>query len=331
MHQPHMHYESGITSFDQRVKRRWLSRLLTACILILALLWVGLPVLRAFTLVRTGIHGGVPASPPGLPVRSIHFTASDGVPLEGWFVPASKRSATVILVAGYKSSRESMVPYARFLHAAGYNVLLYDSRGTGQSGGSFSLGAREVDDVRGAVAYLNRRGDLLIHRYGLLGVSLGAGVVIVAAAHIPPVRATVADSAYTDQSATVNRLDSLDVGPIAIPLAPDGPWVVDQLLGVRLAQFSPLKVVRRIAPRGLLLIHSRHDGNPTTPLSGAQTLYRHAGTGASLWIAPRGGHAKALSAQPIEYARRVVRFFRRYLVDDRNGNRPQRRRSKKGR
>jgi fermentation-respiration switch protein FrsA (DUF1100 family) len=163
------------------------------------------------------------------------------------------------------------------------------------------------------VAYLNGRRGLRDRRYGLLGVSLGAGVAIVAAAGIPWVAATVADSAFTDQRRTVDRLDVLHFGSVTVPLAPLAPWTVDRLTCAPLGSFSPLRAVRHIAPRALLLIHSRDDTNPTTPLSGALALKRAAGSPASLWIAPRGGHAGAFAAQPAEYARRVLAFFRRYL------------------
>ncbi|HEX6508419.1 MAG TPA: alpha/beta hydrolase [Chloroflexota bacterium] len=280
---------------------------------IVLFLWAALPVARAGALVITNPFHRAASRPAGLPAQQAQFHASDGVSLHGWLARRSAAAPTVILVPGFKAGALSMVPYARLLLAGGFNALLYDSRGIGGSGGRFTLGVREVDDVRGAVSYLNGRHDLAEHRYGLLGVSLGAGVAIVAAAHLREIAATVADSAYTDQRRTVERLDSLRFGPVLVPLAPIAPWTVDRLIGVSLGSFSPLRAVRRIAPRPLLLIHSRHDTNPTTPLSGALELERAAGPHASLWIAPRGGHAGALAAQLAEYRRRVLAFFRRYL------------------
>ena len=290
-----------------------LTRLLVPCVLALLLLWVALPVARAARLLLTSPFRAAPAQPVGLTVQAAQFRAADGVRLRGWLIRNSPAAPTVILIAPFTSNRTSMLRYARFLHAAGFNVLLYDSRGTGESGGSFSLGLREVDDVQGAVTYLQSGRDLPNHHYGLLGVSLGAGVAIVAAAHTPSVLATVADSAYVDQRATVTRLDMLQLGALRLPLVPLASWAVDRFLGAPLISFSPLRSVGRIAPRALLLIHSRHDGNPTTPLSGALALYRAAGRPAFLWIVPHGGHAGALSAQPTEYRRRVIAFFRRYL------------------
>ena len=135
----------------------------------------------------------------------------------------------MISIPGFKDDSSSMVPYARMLHAAGFNVLLYDSRGTGGSGGTFTLGLREVHDVEGAARFLDGRTGLPNHHYGLLGVSMGAGVAIVAASHLPEVRAVVADSPYTNQHITVDRLDSLRLGPLSLPQAPDAPWLVDRV------------------------------------------------------------------------------------------------------
>lgn len=283
-------------------------RILAVAILGLLFVWIALPVERAAVMVET--HGGEGITlPRDFVVRDVQFTATDGTLLRGWVVAGRRNAPTVVLVSEFKSDRMAMLPYARFLHAAGYTVLLYDSRGTGQSGGHFTVGVREVDDALGAIGYV-RRSSGAQTRIGLLGVSLGAGVVIAAAAQDHHVRATVADSAYTDEQAVVNRLDSL----YGLPLAPLGPLVTDQLAGVSVSSFRPIDVIGRIAPRAILLIHSRHDSNPTTPLSGALALRRAARPPVELWIAPRGDHANALMAQPAIYAAKVLRFFRRHLV-----------------
>ncbi len=86
--------------------------------------------------------------------------------------------------------------------------------------------------------------------------------------------------------------------------------MVDRILGAKLSSFSPLRAIPHIAPRPILLIHSLHDANPTTPLSGARKLLSAAGPSATLWIAPKGGHAGALRAQPTEYKQHVVQFLR---------------------
>ena len=289
------------------------TRFLALYALILVLLWVGIPVARAGALVITNPFRSPSARPTGLPVEQVHFPATDGVRIAGWLVGSSPSAPVVILVPGFKAGSTSMVPYARLLYKGGFDTLLYDSRGMGGSGGKFTLGVREVDDVLGAVRYLDGHPGLNHRRYGVLGVSLGAGVAIVAAARSPRIAAVVADSAYTDQHRIVERLNSLVFGSVHVPLAPIAPWVVDRLTGVTLYNFSPLRAVSHLGSRPLLLIHSLHDDNPTTPLAGAITLRAAAGPHTSLWVAPQGGHAGALAAQPAEYTRRVLNFFHRWL------------------
>lgn len=250
------------------------------------------------------------AASAGLPVQEVHFQATDGVHLAGWLVIASAQAPTVILVHGFKGSRVDMLPWARFLYAGGYNVLLYDSRGCGESEGwGIALGAREPEDVLGAVQYLKARPDLTTKRFGVLGVSLGAGVALLAAAREPLIAATVADSAWTDERPQINHMGA--IGPL--PVLPYEPALVDTMIGAHLADTRPLAVIGRIAPRAVLLIHSADDANTTTPLVGEQQLYAAAGNPKEQWIAPHGGHVGAINAYKNEYEQRVLNFFGQYL------------------
>ena len=287
--------------------------------LLILLAWSLLPAIRAFTLVYNGNSRAAPsnaqAARAGIPVRDISFAASDGVRLHGWLVVANPHAATIILVHGFKATRVSMLPWARFLYAAGYNVLLFDDRGCGQSDGwGIALGAREADDVIGAVRYLQGRGDLTNKRYGALGVSLGAGIILLAAAREPALVAVVADSAWADERPQLDRMGSVPLGRLALPVLPYEPSLVDALTGARLEDASPQAVIGRIAPRAVFLIHSADDQNTTTPLAGEARLYAAAGQPKQQWIAPSGGHAGALAAHPAEYQQRTLSFFAQYLA-----------------
>jgi len=286
---------------------------------LLALLaWSLLPAIRAFTLVYNGAARGTPdtAQSPaaGLRVQDISFAASDGVRLRGWLAITSPDAPTIILAHGFKGTRASMLPWARFLYTAGYNVLLFDDRGCGQSDGwGIGLGATEPNDVVGAVRYLESRSDLTNKRYGALGVSLGAGVVLLAAAREPALVAVVADSAWADERPQLDRMSSVPVGRISLPVLPYEPALVDALIGARLETTSPNADIGKIAPRAVFLIHSADDRNTTTPLTGEAQLYAAAGQPKQQWIAPSGGHAGALAAHPAEYQQRVLAFLAQYL------------------
>ncbi|HET9869134.1 MAG TPA: hypothetical protein VFR02_01375, partial [bacterium] len=70
----------------------------------------------------------------GLAYQDAAFTAADGVPLKGWWLPSAapgKARGTVILTHGVFKNREQVLARAEFLARAGYQVLLFDLRGCG--------------------------------------------------------------------------------------------------------------------------------------------------------------------------------------------------------
>ncbi len=286
---------------------RWIA---IAGVALLVAVWAATPLVRGLLLVRHGEPGSF-SPPPSLVYEEVTFTAVDGVRLAGSYVPAEGARATVVLVHGFKNSRADMLEHALFLHGAGFAVLLYDSRGCGASGGTFGAGATEDRDVRGAVSYLKRTtGSSAIH-VAVLGVSLGAGAALLAAARDTRIDAVIADSSWADERVQLDRMGAITAASVALPLLPYEPALVDALVGGRLEDARPSDEIARIAPRPVFLIHSADDQNATTPLAGARRLFSAAGDPKEIWIAPSGGHAGALAAQRDEYVRRVIAFLRR--------------------
>ena len=240
------------------------------------LAWVAAPGVRAVKLIAIWPVRIAPnAATAGLPVRDVSFTASDGVHLAGWLALRSSDAPTIILVHGFKGVRQNMLPWARYLYAAGYNVLLYDSRGCGQSDGwHIDLGAHEANDLIGATRYLAGLSDLKTKRFGALGVSLGAGTVLLAAAREPSLAAVVADSAWADEQQQLDRMGNIPIGSLAVPVLPYEPALVNALIGADLSAARPIAVVGSISPRAVMFIHSVDDTNTTTPLSGEQRALR---------------------------------------------------------
>ncbi len=284
--------------------------------LVLLLGWALLPAVRGVTLVAnaSGRHAPDAQQAAGLPVREVHFRASDGVALAGWLVLASPTSPTIILVHGFKGNRVQMLPWARYLFAAGYNVLLYDGRGCGESAGwAIGLGASEPADVVGAVRYLQTLPDLRVKRFAALGISLGAGDVLLAAAREPALRAVIADSPWVDEHAQLDRMATVPLGPLPLPVLPYEPAWVNMLIGTQLGAARPIAVVAHLFPRALLVITSADDRNSTTSPADQEKLFAAASEPKAHWIAPRGGHAGALAANTSAYEARTLAFLRVYV------------------
>ncbi|MEO7357003.1 MAG: hypothetical protein ABIY50_05760 [Ignavibacteria bacterium] len=67
--------------------------------------------------------------------ENVTFKTSDNINLKGWFSKGSDSSKTIILLHGYKANRTELIPKAKIFKDAGYNILLYDARGCGESDG----------------------------------------------------------------------------------------------------------------------------------------------------------------------------------------------------
>ena len=86
----------------------------------------------------------------GVAYENVKFETSDGLELEGWYVP-SKNGAAVIAFPGRNGPQKQ----TRMLARHGYGVLLFDRRGEGKSEGdphAFGWGGEK--DIKAAIAYL---------------------------------------------------------------------------------------------------------------------------------------------------------------------------------
>ena len=71
--------------------------------------------------------------PPSSCHRSLLFCASDGPLLRGDFWAQAQPAPTIVICHGYRMSRAHLRPLAALEYSLGYNVLLFDFRGHGDS------------------------------------------------------------------------------------------------------------------------------------------------------------------------------------------------------
>lgn len=247
----------------------------------------------------------------GLAFERVLFDTSDDVPLVGWWMPARDSVGTVVFLHGYTASKAQSLSVAPFLVGSRYNVLAFDFRAHGESGGSVtSLGVQEAKDVRAALDFLARTG-VDMDRVALFGWSMGAAAALHAAASAPEVRAIVADSSFARLSNVVSvHLASLT----GLPRFPFVPLIVhfaSGMTGTSPGDNEPAREAERIG-RPLLVIQGGRDGLADPEDDGA-TLARAAGSWADLWLVEDAGHVDARRTNPSEYEARVLAFLAEHL------------------
>jgi fermentation-respiration switch protein FrsA (DUF1100 family) len=133
----------------------------------------------------------------GLPqAEEVTFPASDGVTLNGWFVPAAgvASSFTVIVFNGNAGNRAYRAHLAAALGRHGIRTLLFDYRGYGGNGGTPTEDGL-ARDARAALDYAASRPDVDPARIAYFGESLGSSVAVRLAVDRPP-RALVLRSPF---------------------------------------------------------------------------------------------------------------------------------------
>jgi fermentation-respiration switch protein FrsA (DUF1100 family) len=254
----------------------------------------------------------------GLAYSDVTFASTTGgVRLSGWFMPSGQSTSTVILAHGYRQYRmneSASLPMAQVLVRHGFNVLAFDFRGCGKSGGDeVTLGQDEPGDILGAIAFLKSRAAHHRIRVGILGFSLGATTALEAARlDQADIDAVVSDSAFANLFAYVrDHADTFTHLP-AIPFNQTILWVTPLLTGLDPQKVNALTTVQALPRTPLFFIA----GTADTTISDRDSVDLYAAAVSphkTLWLVPGGTHAASYDKQPEQYKQRVLAFFVRYL------------------
>jgi uncharacterized protein len=285
------------------MRLRWLKRIGLGILALVALLvfgwapyWLaGLATTRRFSFNDRENAGLTPGS-FGLGFEDTSFRAGDGVEMKGWWVPAPEARGTVIMVHGLNRARIEMVRKVPFVHARGWNVLLYDQRHHGESGGQRStFGWLEKDDLHAAKAFVlaRARGPVVYW-----GISLGGAAATLAAAEDPQVAGLVCDSTYRSLPDTVRHHLRLFRNRVWwLRVIPNWPLAEEVLFWMRWrGGFDPAAVdVRAAAARlaGRPCLFVCNSGDRRMPAEIAVELKAAAGERARLLVVPGNSHGGA--------------------------------------
>ena len=72
----------------------------------------------------------------GLAYESIEIATGDNETLHAWYVPAPTAQATILFFHGNAGNISHRMDYLPMFHRLGYNTLIFDYQGYGQSSGS---------------------------------------------------------------------------------------------------------------------------------------------------------------------------------------------------
>lgn len=275
--------------------------------------------------------------------EQVAFSAFDGSRLAGMMVranPTVPRRGMIVFAHEFCSDMHSCARYCRHLHETGYDVFSFDFRGHGQSECASDytprqwVTDRELDDMRGAIAYvedwLEQRG--LPRRIGLVGISRGACAAILIAAEDPAITCVLSDGAFSTDSTIEHLMKrwAYIFAKVRVLYENHHPafWRFLRWRMIRHAsrEFgckfpSVRKAIMRMTPRPMFFIHGEKDSY--LPVEQSRLLYALAPQPKHLWIAPDAKHNQAVIKHPNLYSKLTSDFFDRYLDERARGTTAQ--------
>ncbi|MDP3721899.1 MAG: alpha/beta fold hydrolase [Candidatus Omnitrophota bacterium] len=250
--------------------------------------------------------------PAPAPEHAIHhLTATDGASFAVYRLIPERPRARLLLCHGYSANHTQLLDLAQRLRARGYDTLLFDMRGHGDRPGPCTVGVKETEDALLMLRWARQHDGPQPLPVGLLGLSMGAAVACQVALRNAEVRAVVVDSIYSRFFPVLRRAIARRYHLPAVPFAWITWWMLQGVLGRRLAPRDPVALAPRLH-QPLLLIQGGADQRVPPPLGG-DVYARWAGP-KERWFEPAVVHVGMSAVNPDAYGKRVADFFDRTLI-----------------
>lgn len=214
--------------------------------------------------------------------ETMTMTSYDDLLLEGHFLEHESSSGkTVLLAHGFRNERENMSDFVQFYYDQGFDVLIPDLRGHGQSEGDYiGFGWHDRLDLKQWIEQLvdeKNSSSIFLH-----GVSMGAATVLMTSGEELPsaVNGVIADSGYTSaEDILTYQLEHLYNLP-SFPMIQITSGLTKARAGFDFAEAS---AVDQIAKNNLPLFIIHGEADELVPESMSHELYKAAKGDKTLW------------------------------------------------
>jgi uncharacterized protein len=246
-----------------------------------------------------------------LPKREVMIASPFGYFIKAVLVEPYFTNHYMIISHGVTENKTNSIKYMDLFLERGFNVLIYDHRRHGESGGkTTSFGHYEKFDLKAVVDWLkSEKGpDLLL---GIHGESMGAATMLLYAGMLEDgADFYIADCPFSDfKEQLAYRLKTEFKLPSKLFLP-----VADLFLRLRdqysIREVSPISVIENIN-NPVLFIHSKKDDFILPTMT--EALYERKKGPKKLFMAANGVHAQSFNENKEEYEMMIDEFLQDYV------------------
>ena len=244
----------------------------------------------------------------GIEQKNVEITAEDGIKLKGTeYIVNTENNKWAIILHGYRSSPKSVLTIGEHFSKEGYNVLIPNMRGCGESEGKYiGMGWLDKNDLQGWINLIvnqNKNSEIILH-----GSSMGAATVLMASGDNLPsnVKAIIADSGYTSVwdifASEAKKRFNIPKFPVLNMFQ-----VVAQIrAGYNIKKASALDQVKK-SKTPILFIHG--DADDFVPEYMCEQLYEAANCKKEKLIIKGAGHTDSKYKEPETYYNKMFEFI----------------------
>ncbi|WP_077618691.1 alpha/beta hydrolase [Bacillus sinesaloumensis] len=236
-----------------------------------------------------------------------------GYMIKGWLVKESEQKKFIIISHGVTQNKLNSIKYMKLFLERNWNVLLYDHRRHGETGGrTTSYGHYEKYDLESVVNWIkDKYGD--DSTIGIHGESMGAVTTLLYAGMIEDgADFYIVDCPFSDFEAQLKYLLKVDYklpAPLVLPFANVFLKLRD---GYSIKDVSPVSVIQNIK-NPILFIHSAKDDYILPEMT--MELYKMKEGPKQMLITEKGKHAYSFADNKEAYEKVIDDFFKKYVRD----------------
>lgn len=245
----------------------------------------------------------------GLAYEDVSFNSrEDNLMLRGWYLPAGGDCAIIIVHGGFQHRLDDDVDTLNLAHdlvGEGYNVLLFDLRGRGESEGEGRALSNIERDVGGAFDYIMSEG-YPPERIYIIGFCSGAASACIFASQ-NQVGALVLDGCFANAyNMVVNQATQMGIPEFLVDSFTPGVFLMCRIF----YDFELVNAEDVVAAVACPIFFIHEENDELISLEEMQLLFALSTHPANqFWEVPDAEHSQSYKTHPAEYIEKVNGFF----------------------
>ncbi len=238
--------------------------------------------------------------------EEIYIDTNFNYKLHGIWIPHKNSKKTIIFAHGFNYTLYGSIKYMDMFYKKGFNVLVYDHRFHGHSGGeNCTMGYYEKYDLQSCVDWvINKVGsDSII---GTHGESMGAATVLMHAALDNRINFAVADCPFESVKEQYTYRLKIEYKLPSFPIINLTNLVTKMRINAFYGDVSPISTIGSVKTP-ILFIHG--DSDKYIPYSNTINLFNAKKGTKKLYLAKGADHAKSFIVDKLHYEEVVNEFL----------------------